>query len=499
MIDQIKQAVSECYEGQRLHFYILVLAILVVVGVRLNLGPQTMDDAFITFRYALNAASGEGLVYNAGEWVLGTTTPLYASMLAAFQMAGGDITWTSLILNALFDATSICLIYALTLRITGSGILSITTAVSLAASWMVLWISVGGMESSFFMMLSLITILSVSSDRRYLTGILCGFLTLVRPEGSLMISTVCLIRLIETRRLPYREIVGYAIVLLPWIAYAYGIYGSPVPHSVQAKAVLGNKPALHGIKRILGFLGQTTWPFISVHASRALQYAFSILTVVTMAAALIRGRHDRLTATFWGFPLVFVSAYAAGSSGGEVWYAIPLVPFAILASLLAIFSVANRLQSQKPKLAKYACVVFAILTVGSVATRDSAIDLAGREGVFLKMANVIAPRIAAGDTVMCPEIGVLGYYLPDAYIYDTQGLVSPNAIPYQTGAGQFNGSIPENLINEVRPHFIAGLEVFIRETPSKPWFKAAYNQIGRFESRALGTDGAEAYQRVLTP
>ena len=37
----------------------------------------TVDDAFITFRYAENLAHGNGLVYNLGERLLGASTPLF--------------------------------------------------------------------------------------------------------------------------------------------------------------------------------------------------------------------------------------------------------------------------------------------------------------------------------------------------------------------------------------------------------------------------------------
>ena len=35
------------------------------------------DDAFITFRYALNARAGNGLIYNVGERVCGVSSPFY--------------------------------------------------------------------------------------------------------------------------------------------------------------------------------------------------------------------------------------------------------------------------------------------------------------------------------------------------------------------------------------------------------------------------------------
>ena len=38
------------------------------------------DDAFITYRYAYNLATGQGFVYNPGEWFMGTTAPFYGML-----------------------------------------------------------------------------------------------------------------------------------------------------------------------------------------------------------------------------------------------------------------------------------------------------------------------------------------------------------------------------------------------------------------------------------
>ena len=48
-----------------------------------------LEDAFITFRYARNIAQGLGFVYNPGERVLGTTTPLQTLLLAGLGFLFG--------------------------------------------------------------------------------------------------------------------------------------------------------------------------------------------------------------------------------------------------------------------------------------------------------------------------------------------------------------------------------------------------------------------------
>jgi len=47
------------------------------------------DDAFITFRYARNLAEGHGYLYNAGDWVLGTTAPLFGLIASLIAALGG--------------------------------------------------------------------------------------------------------------------------------------------------------------------------------------------------------------------------------------------------------------------------------------------------------------------------------------------------------------------------------------------------------------------------
>ena len=68
-----------------------ILIAVLAVAARIIPGPRTIDDAYITFRYAQNLIAGEGLVYNPGEAVLGTTTPVYAFLLAGMGLLTGGI------------------------------------------------------------------------------------------------------------------------------------------------------------------------------------------------------------------------------------------------------------------------------------------------------------------------------------------------------------------------------------------------------------------------
>ncbi|MEQ9363597.1 MAG: hypothetical protein RIF32_05110 [Leptospirales bacterium] len=69
-------------------FFFAAAAYGMARATRLN---WVCDDAFISFRYALNLARGEGLVFNVGEYVEGFTNLLWTLALAPFFALDDDI------------------------------------------------------------------------------------------------------------------------------------------------------------------------------------------------------------------------------------------------------------------------------------------------------------------------------------------------------------------------------------------------------------------------
>src|SRR5690349_3483780 len=81
-----------------------ILCALLCIAAHLRLDYTVIDDAFITYRYSARLATGDGLTYNDGERVLGTTTPGYALLMAGVGAAGGvnSIPLGSRVLNMAF-------------------------------------------------------------------------------------------------------------------------------------------------------------------------------------------------------------------------------------------------------------------------------------------------------------------------------------------------------------------------------------------------------------
>src|SRR5437016_10847074 len=74
---------------------------------------STTEDFYITLRYAENLAHGHGFVYNPGERVLGTTTPLYTLYLALAAWMGLDAATWGKIANIAADGLGCWLIWRL--------------------------------------------------------------------------------------------------------------------------------------------------------------------------------------------------------------------------------------------------------------------------------------------------------------------------------------------------------------------------------------------------
>lgn len=87
MDKETPQTVSRTEAGLFACAMLLMLGLWVFYAVYTGV---SLEDAFITFRYARNLAEGQGFVFNPGEHVLGTTSPLHALILAVFGRLFGS-------------------------------------------------------------------------------------------------------------------------------------------------------------------------------------------------------------------------------------------------------------------------------------------------------------------------------------------------------------------------------------------------------------------------
>ncbi|MEK6587406.1 MAG: hypothetical protein AABY97_01005, partial [Chloroflexota bacterium] len=235
-----------------------ILIAILAIGVRLIPGPRTIDDAYITFRYAQNLLQGEGLVYNPGEHVLGITTPAYALVLAAVALVSGgsraEFPLLALLINAVFDGVTCWLLPKLGERL-GYRSAGIASALVWAiAPWSVTF-AIGGLETSLLVALATATFYLHLSHRPVAAAATGAFALLTRPDALLFVGPLAIARgvqLIRAKTRPSaRELLAFGLPLAIWLVGSLAYYRSPIPHSMFAKEAAYRLPAEAGLVRLL--------------------------------------------------------------------------------------------------------------------------------------------------------------------------------------------------------------------------------------------------------
>lgn len=226
--------------------FLLALGFLLSRTVAFYHPDGLIDDAYISFRYAENFATGKGLVFNPGERVEGYTNFLWTVLLAGTTRLGFDSIASSIMLAAGCAVGVLWVLYRV-----GQKMLEIEgTPVSIAALPMVLWVAHGavaryilsGMETLLFTALLSCAVFTACYGRRpFLTGVLFGVAALTRPEGVLYGGVVWLWLLLVTPlaerwRTALYFLAGAAIIYAPYFLWRFTYYGYLFPNTYYAKA-----------------------------------------------------------------------------------------------------------------------------------------------------------------------------------------------------------------------------------------------------------------------
>jgi hypothetical protein len=481
-----------------------VLPAAVALLARLLTGPHAIDDAYITFRYARNLAEGLGLVYNPGEWVLGTTAPLWAIVLGGgYRLGFTDLPWLATLLSAMCDAASVVLLVRFGARLgwrpTGAACIGLAWAINP----MSIAFATGGMETSLFVLVSLI-VLALAASRTHLplAAFLAGIGTLVRPEGALLLLVVVgwtwAVTGLQTSatRHPRKWLVSRrqtGVVALwgmaPVVAAGLTLwwrYGSPLPNSVAAKQV-AYQPAWP-LENAVALLVQAGLPGWSTYLLGVLPASVGLIVAalgLLGLAELIRRSLPWLTRQaipwqpFAAFGMLYLGFYVmVGLRGVRLfpWYLVPIAPLYLLGAAAGLARLRQNLVHPPGSLAPPGTRWTAWLAVIVVLWQLPAIDwrqpllpageTLGREAVLLSVGHGLADSLAPTALVAAPEIGALGY-ASNLRMLDTVGLVSPAALAYYPLPPDqlvTDNAIPARLIVDLQPDVVVTLDAFAQRS-----------------------------------
>jgi Gpi18-like mannosyltransferase len=506
--------------------FLLIATIIILIGAaaaRLIPGPRTIDDAYITFRYARSILAGTGFTFNPGEHVLGTTTPLFTLLMAGLGgLTGGVIApfpWLALLVSTLADMGTCWLLVHI-----GRKLFAPYAGMAAAAAWAVapysVTFAIGGMETSLYIFL-LTAAVAASLDRNWKLAALAAALAfLTRPDALIMIGLLAVDRAWRAwkepnQRVTWQEAAWFILPVSAWVIFAWLYFGSPIPHSVLAKSLAYRLDPLSALIRLLQHYAT---PFLENESFGTPAIGVGIVLYPFLAAvgglrAWKADRHAWVTALF---PWFYLIVFAVPNPLIFRWYLATPLPFYFLTICMGAESILNQLITRIK-------LVQARLPIGSAAIFLIVVQLIfalhawtlhpdqgpdrpapqmayiGLELVYQQAAESLLPILKSGEIIAAGDVGVLGFST-GTRILDTVGLNSPVSTefyPLPAGDYSINYAIPSALIAQQKPDYLVFLEVYGRETLLKDaWFSQNYKLIEKIPTDIYGSDGMLIYRKA---
>lgn len=500
---------------------------ILAAGVRLVPGERLVDDAYITFRYARNIVDGLGFVYNSGQPVLGTTTPLYTLLLAglAWIFQSDNYPALSIGINALADGATCALLIPLGVALSGRRRVGIAAGLLYALAPFSVTFAIGGLETS------VVVLLLTATAILYLRGrdqwaVTAALALLTRPDALILVGPIAIDWLIgglarswadrrAGRQISFapwlRPVVFGLAPLLPWAVFAGYYFGSPIPHSITAKTAAYYLKPEEGLIRLVQHYATPFFEENIFVGAGALLTTLVLYCALALAGGLAAIRRDRHAWPIAAYPFLYFAVFALANPLIFRWYLTPPLPFYFLLILTGVSQIAaglaQRWGREWPSALVFgaAGLLFVALSLRAwVLTPDHGPDRPAPgmawfklEQIYARVGEELAPELRPGQVIAAGDIGALGYF-SRATILDTLGLVSPQSTafyPLPHDQLVINYAISADLIADQRPDYVVFLEVYGRNTLLvDPRFASRYTLREKIPTDIYGSQGMLIYQ-----
>jgi hypothetical protein len=387
------------------------------------------DDAYVTLRYAANLMKGLGLVFNPGERVMGSTSPLLTFMLAAFGRIFGA-SHLELIALSIGILASLGTLYFCesSLRVVG-----LPTPVKWTFLTVVAFVpsfisnSDSGMETPLVLFLMSVSLYLFINDRLIGLSIVGFFLFLARVDTGLFLLAMAIELLLAHRKKGIgdliRPLVLFCGLLFAWLVFLKMYFGSIVPQSVVGKAVS------HGAFMLPDWNYALTLLSAFVPVQRLGVWGLAVIAAVFLglipSAIDLWRRYLRLRPVLYFF-LLYVGVFLAARAPLFSWYLIPPKWSFYLIAVYAIWRLlsSETMRSFIPLKPHYAMALIAVLIFGAGARAVVVRRVESAADNSVAISKFIEEHLPPAGTVFLEHIGLVGYR-SGCYIYDSMGLVTP--------------------------------------------------------------------------
>ncbi|HVU23236.1 MAG TPA: hypothetical protein VHE13_03860 [Opitutus sp.] len=445
----------------RLSWLVVALGFAIPVGFAL-FTDHAWEDYFITLRASRNLVEGHGLVFNPGERLHTFTSPLGVLIPALCTWIVGAhheaaALWLFRLLNAVLLAATALLAWRRldSLRVGSLGRFVFFGLVLADAK--LTDFSINGMETAilvFFVLLLWREMESPAGPRVRALAIASAGLMWTRPDGCILGAAIILPHLFIRPRgaflqpIPWRPLIRGlllgAVLYLPWFAWAWWYYGSPVPHTVVAKSPFAGRfdlghflltpwRTLTGQSLLIDLFLPSYWVFggwppLLVWFGRVLS---GVAAFAWLVPRLPPSARRASLAVFLGmFYLCAIVLFP--------WYSPPWMVLAALAIALTVDAAARgRPLASFTRVAAACGVIIQVSLLAGTAWQMRVQQRLVENGVRHAIGTWLHDHAAPDDTVFLEPLGYIGYY-SQLKTYDYPGLSSPEVVAaIHSGARRF--------------------------------------------------------------
>ncbi len=451
------------------------LPYIVFLIITAGVFSTTVDDPFITFRYAANITRGFGAVFNPGERVEGYSSPLHlwiCVLLLKILPATGML-FKAKVVSAVASIWLIASTRKLSLTAGQSDQAAILSQLLVASNIGFVVAGTNGLETSIYCLLLVemvsMFITEIRTGHGQLSAILMFVTILARPEGMLLAFLFWCLRAYLTYRqkLTLRNLaVWSALLLCPAICFELirlGYYGLPLPNTYYAK----HMPPFAALKDGVSYLFRPLAIYYEDGKHNQL-WALSLrlhailFWVLAARGAFILKKDAALPPILVPVAATITFILLSGGDWMPGWrFGAGALPFISILQC-GVPGKTGKPQSKSenttrsPQFAWALCLLALGLFAGVVASRrhlhfkhcapraDKNYHVADVGRPFIHIADTISTMLPKGCSVAYSEMGYAPYQNPDKRFIDTFGLLDaqiaalPNKYKVQIGVDMNN-------------------------------------------------------------
>lgn len=440
--------------ARRLPLLLGVLAGLTCLGFA-AFTRHAWEDYYITFRASLNLATGHGLVFQPGERVHTFTSPLGTLLPALFALGGGeDVATRALWLFRLVSAAALGAAIFLAARLMVRGALAPLAIGTAGAAWAcdakTIDFSINGMESALLIFFIVLTWRALTEGARLLPcALACAGLQWTRPDGCVFFAVLAL----AWWWLGATEVAGWRqrgeklvragalglVLYLPWLVFAWWYYGSPIPHTIQAKVshhaagelltalalypgrLLFGEVALHDVF-LPAYFFFGGWPDLLRWGARLLAVGGALAWLWPRVRA--PGRIASAAFFLGGFYVEYIPRSPWYYPG---WEALGFIAWAYLLDAILRRVTAKRPGVSAVRIVSTVWVLVQVALLASVAWQMRLQQAIIEDGHRTAIGRWLRANAAPGDRVYLEPLGYIGYF-SGLKMLDWPGLASPEVV-----------------------------------------------------------------------